>query len=97
LNLTQSAASRQIHALEEELGVALFDRISRRVQLTWEGEDLLRRCRRVLADVETVSERAHLLKAGETGILRVGATPQVIENLLANFLVRYRRRQRLVG
>ena len=91
LNLTQSAASRQILALEAELGLTLFDRISRRVQLTSEGEDLLRRCRRVVAEVETVGERAHLLKAGETGILRVGATPQVIENLLAKFLTRYRR------
>jgi hypothetical protein len=32
-----------------------------------------RRRRRVLADVKTVGERAHLLKVGETGILRVGA------------------------
>jgi DNA-binding transcriptional LysR family regulator len=92
LNLTQSAASRQIQALEAELGVTLFDRIGRGVRLTSEGEDLLRRFRRVLAEVETVGERARLLKAGETGILRVGATPQVIENLLANFLGRYRRR-----
>jgi DNA-binding transcriptional LysR family regulator len=74
------------------LGVTLFDRIGRGVRLTSEGEDLLRRFRRVLAEVETVGERARLLKAGETGILRVGATPQVIENLLANFLGRYRRR-----
>jgi LysR family cyn operon transcriptional activator len=92
LNLTQSAASRQIQGLEAELGVKLFDRIGRGVQLTSEGEDLLRRFRRVLAEVETVGERARLLKGGETGILRVGATPQVVENLLANFLTRYRRR-----
>src|SRR5260370_38002533 len=93
LNLTQSAASRQIHALETELGVALFDRVGRRVQLTSEGEDLLRRCRRVLAEVESVAERARTLKTGQTaGVLRVGATPQVIENLLADFLLRYRRR-----
>ena len=43
LNLTQSAASRQIQGLEAELGVKLFDRIGRGVQLTSEGEDLLRR------------------------------------------------------
>jgi LysR family transcriptional regulator, cyn operon transcriptional activator len=36
LNLTQSAASRQIHALEGELGVVLFDRVGRRVKLTSE-------------------------------------------------------------
>src|SRR5258705_745355 len=92
LNLSQPALSRPIHALESELGVPLFDRIGRRVQLTSEGEDLLRRSRRLLAEADALGERARSLKAGETGILRVGATPHVIENLLADFLTRYRRR-----
>ena len=42
LNVSQPAASRQILALEAELGVHLFDRIGRRLRLTAEGEDLLR-------------------------------------------------------
>ena len=92
LHLSQPALSRQIQALEADLGVPLFDRIGRRVQLTSEGEDLLRRSRRLLAEAESLAERARELKSGETGILRVGATPQVIENLLAIFLDRYRRR-----
>ncbi len=92
LNLSQPALSRQIHALESELGVPLFDRIGRRVQLTSEGEDLLRRSRRLLAEADALGERARSLKAGDTGILRVGATPHVIENLLADFLTQYRRR-----
>ncbi len=92
LNLSQPALSRQIHALEDELGVPLFDRVGRRIQLTSEGDDLLRRSRRLLAEADSLGERARLLKGGETGILRVGATPQVIENLLANFLIQYRRR-----
>jgi len=92
LNLSQPALSRQIHALEAELGVPLFDRVRRRVQLTSEGEDLLRRGRRLLADADALGERARSLKAGDSGVLRIGATPHVIENLLANFLVRYRRR-----
>src|ERR1043166_7495561 len=82
LNLSQPALSRQIHALEGELGVLLFDRIGRRAQLTSEGEDLLRRSRRLLAEADSLGERARLLKAGDTGIPRVGATPQGIENLL---------------
>jgi DNA-binding transcriptional LysR family regulator len=90
LHLSQPALSRQIHALESELGVPLFDRIGRRSQLTPQGEDLLRRSRRLLAEAESLSERARELKSGETGILRVAATPQVIENLLARFLVKYR-------
>ena len=92
LHLSQPALSRQISALEAELGVPLFDRIARRVQLTSQGEDLLRRSRRLLAEAEALGERARELKTGETGILRVGATPQVIENLLAIFLTHYRRR-----
>jgi len=92
LNVSQPALSRQIHALEAELGVPLFDRIGRRVQLTSQGEDLLRRSRRLLAEADSLGERARLLKVGQTGILRVGATPQVIENLLADFLTRYRGR-----
>jgi DNA-binding transcriptional LysR family regulator len=91
LNLTQSAASRQILALEAELGVPLFDRIGRRVQLTSEGEDLLRRSRHLLSEVDSLAERARSLKTGQTGVLRVGATTQVIENLFADFLTRHRR------
>lgn len=91
LHLSQPALSRQVHALEAELGVPLFDRTGRRVQLTSEGEDLLRHSQRLLADADSLGERARSLKAGDTGILRVGATPQVIENLLAEFVTRYRR------
>ena len=92
LNLSQPAASRQILALEADLGVQLFDRIGRRFKLTSEGEDLLRQCRRLLTDAESITERARALKAGKTGILRVGSTPQAIESLLADFLTSYGRR-----
>jgi LysR family cyn operon transcriptional activator len=92
LHLSQPALSRQVHALEEELGVPLFDRIGRRIQLTSEGEDLLRHSRRVLAEADSLQERARSLRAGHTGILRIGATPHVIENLLAPFLDAHRRR-----
>ena len=92
LNLSQPALSRQISALETSLGVPLFDRVGRRAQLTSEGEDLLRRSRRLLSDAESLGERARALKGGHTGLLRVGATPQAMETLLAAFLAGYRRR-----
>jgi len=92
LNMTQPTASRQIDALESDLGVSLFDRVGRRLLLTSEGEDLLQRSRRLLADAESIGERARALKRGETGTLRVGAAPQAIESILADFLVRYRQR-----
>lgn len=92
LHLSQPALSRQIHALEAQLGIPLFDRIGRGVRLTSEGEDLLRRSRHLLAEVEALGERARALKAGASGILRIGATPQVIENLLAKFVAGHKRR-----
>jgi DNA-binding transcriptional LysR family regulator len=92
LNLSQPALSRQIRALEAELDVQLFDRIGRRVRLTAEGEDLLQRARGLVMDAESLGQRARALKGGQTGVLRVGATPQAMETLLAGFLPRYGRR-----
>jgi len=92
LNMTQPTASRQIDALESELGVQLFDRIGRRVHLTSAGEDLLVRGRRLLADADSLGERARALKAGQTGLLRIGTTPQAIESVLGGFLSHYRMR-----
>jgi DNA-binding transcriptional LysR family regulator len=67
LNLSQPALSRRIRALEIDLNLRLFDRVGRRIQLTSEGEDLLRRSRRLLAEADSLAERARTLKAGETG------------------------------
>ena len=96
LHVSPPALSRQIHAFELELGISLFDRVGRGVRLTSQGEDLLRHGRRLLTDVGSFSERARALKAGQAGLLRVGATPQVIENLLADFLAGHERRHPLV-
>jgi DNA-binding transcriptional LysR family regulator len=92
LRVSQPAASRQILALEAELGVRLFDRIGRRLRLTSEGEDLLRQSRRLLMEADALDARARALKGGETGILRVGATPMVIENTLSVFLRQFQSR-----
>jgi len=92
LNVSQPAASRQILALEAELGVHLFDRIGRRLRLTAEGEDLLRQSRRVLMEADLLNARARALKGGHTGILRVGGTPMAIETTLSVFTSGYQQR-----
>lgn len=89
LHLSQPAASRQLQALESELGVALFERNGRRLRLTVEGEDLLRHARQALAGADSISDRARALKRGDTGTLKVAATPHVITSLLASFLRRF--------
>ena len=92
LNLSQPAASRHIDALESEFGITLFQRVGRGLQLTSEGEDLLRQSRRLLADADLLAERAFALKGGKSGTLRVAAPPQMIASVLAPFLPRYRQR-----
>jgi DNA-binding transcriptional LysR family regulator len=92
LNLSQPAASRQIHTLETELGVPLFHRAGRQLQLTSAGHDLLRRSRRLLADADLLTEEARALKEGRKGTLKIGATPQLMTVLLTSFLPRHQRR-----
>ena len=92
LRVAQPALSRQIVALEQELGLKLFDRIGRRLVLTGEGEQLLRGCRGLLGHASAISEMAQALKRGDSGVLKVGASPQHIESVLSTFLHRYAQR-----
>lgn len=91
LRLTQPALGRQVRDLERELGIRLFDRIGRRMQLTAEGEDVLARCRGLLTDAESLVERSRALAGGATGVLRIGATPQTLESVIARFMPRFQR------
>ena len=89
LHTAQPALSRQLGALEEELGVKLFDRIRRRLVLTAEGEQLLGDCRAILRSVGSLGERAQALRRGEGGVLKVAATPQMIDGVFSTFLPRF--------
>ncbi len=89
LHLSQPAASRQLQALESELGIALFARIGRRLRLTPDGEDMLRHARQLLTGADLIADRARALKGGQVGTLKVGATPHVIAGVLAPFLRQY--------
>jgi DNA-binding transcriptional LysR family regulator len=91
LHMSQPALSRQIADLERELGVRLFDRVGRRLALTRHGEELLARGRRLLSEMDAIQERAQSLAGGAAGVLRIGATAQVIETALSHVLPRYRR------
>ena len=72
LFLTQPALTRSIHALEEELGGSLFDRLGRRISLTPFGDEVLARARRLVSDAEALKQAGQALHAGLIGQLRVG-------------------------
>ena len=92
LHTAQPALSRQISNLERELGLKLFDRVGRRLVLTGEGEQLLGDCRSLLRCASALGERAEQLRRGDTGALRVAASPQFIEGVMSDFLRRYEQR-----
>jgi len=89
LHMTQPALSRQIRELELRLGLKLFERAGRGMVLTGEGEEFLQHGRSLLGHAEDLEEHARTLAQGEAGVLRVGATPQTIECLLAPFVRSY--------
>jgi LysR family nitrogen assimilation transcriptional regulator len=91
LRIAQPALSRQISDLEQELGIKLFDRVGRRLMLTGEGEQMLGECRALLTCATAVRERAQQLQRGDTGVLKVAASPQIIEGAISEFLRRYAR------
>jgi DNA-binding transcriptional LysR family regulator len=92
LHVSQPSLSRQIGDLQQELGLRLFDRVGRRLVLTSEGEQLLGDCRNLLGYASSLSERAQLLRHGDTGVLKVAASPVQIEAVLSTFLHRYAER-----
>jgi DNA-binding transcriptional LysR family regulator len=69
LSMTQPPLSQAIRALEETLGVALFARTKRSVELTAVGADLLSEVRRLLAGAEGLRPLAQSLARGEAGVL----------------------------
>ena len=72
VHLTQSALSRSIQSLEEELGVALVDRVGRRAELTPVGRETLEEARRLVLDAQDLQERALAVSRGRLGTLRLG-------------------------
>ena len=69
---SQPAISAQIKALEEELGVTLFQRTPRGMSLTPHGERLLDQARGILASSEDFLRQAHQIRGDVLGCLRIG-------------------------
>jgi DNA-binding transcriptional LysR family regulator len=93
LHISQPALSAQIKALEEELGVALFDRTPTGMTLTAAGQRLLPEATKVVAAAGSLSSHAKAFAGETTGRARVGtlADPQFLRlgDFLAEALDRY--------
>ncbi|GAA4925538.1 DNA-binding transcriptional LysR family regulator [Actinomycetospora succinea] len=92
LHIAQSPLSQAIRQLEAQLGAPLFERTTRRVDLTAAGEALLPEAVRILASLDAARDQVGRVAAGALGRLRIGATglatyrhvPEIVRRLTAD-------------
>ena len=90
--VSQPTLSTQIKKLEEELGVTLIERAPRKVMLTAAGADVVRRARKIVAEVEEMKEAARRSRDPESGSLRLGVFPTLGPYLLPHVVPPLRQR-----
>ena len=96
LCLTQPAVTLQIKALEQHLGVLLFDRSGARISLTPAGTMLLKYARKI-EKLETVALAGLSQLAGEQrGDLRIGASLTIAQYILPRVLGAFQQQHPLV-
>jgi len=82
LHVAQPAISQQVRALEQELGISLFDRVGKRVTLTEAGRALLPHARQILNAVEAARNEIRERGSLERGTVSLGAPPTVSAHAL---------------
>jgi DNA-binding transcriptional LysR family regulator len=91
LHMTQPPLSRQISLLEARMGVRLFERNSRFVELTAAGEYLLREAVQILERANEVAVEARLAAQGEQGTVSIGFTATASYEVLPRLIGQHHR------
>jgi DNA-binding transcriptional LysR family regulator len=89
LHVSQPPVSQAIKELEEELGLRLFERTSRHIELTKGGETVLHDARAVLTRLELLRENARKVAQGNVGTLLIGTTTLATFSFLPDVLRRF--------
>ena len=84
LNVSQSAVSHALKALEDDVGCLLLDRLGKRVFLTEAGEMLLERAQNVLQEMAVARSELRQLGSWGHGRLRLGASSRACQYVLYN-------------
>lgn len=89
--ISSSAVSKSISRLEERLGVRLFQRSTRSVRLTSEGEVFLERCHRIFGEIQAAEDELSAMTEQPRGRLRVGLplAGGLMLPMISQFMERY--------
>lgn len=85
-HITQPTLSMQIHKLEQELGLKLFDRSKQPVMPTESGTEIIEQARKILAELEVMKNIVDAKQGVHSGILKVGIIPTLAPYLLPLFV-----------
>lgn len=88
LFITQPGLSRQIKQLEEELGVQLFIRNKRQVELTDSGRYLYDESSNLLNQLESIKRSIQLIDKGEEGELNIGFVGSAMQTVIPHLLLK---------
>lgn len=91
LHVAQSSLSRTVQEVEQRIGVPLFERTTRRVRPTLEGEEFLATARRLVAEFDTALNHFEGYLAGTRGAVSVAALPSLAGSMLPPVLAAFRR------
>ena len=90
LHLSQPALTKQLHHLEETLGVRLLDRNTRTVALTRIGKELAPVVDQLLREIEAVVVNTKELAARSRGVIRIAALPSISSTILPKAVARFK-------
>ena len=85
-NITQSTLSTMIGKLEEQIGIQIFDRKTKPVSITKEGDVLIKQMKIIAFELDRFKETTQMLKGELVGHLSIGVIPTVAPYLLPGFL-----------
>lgn len=85
-NITQSTISTMVSRFEEELGLQLFDRKTKPITITLEGEEVIKQLSIIREELGVLKEKVQELKGEGRGELRIGVIPTIGPYLLPLFL-----------
>jgi DNA-binding transcriptional LysR family regulator len=89
LHITQPSLSKMVRVLEEELGVTLFDRSSRQIELTDAGQIILRSAQQIVKSMDDMAAELGDVVHLKKGTLRLGLPPMIGGHFFPSIIERF--------